>query len=366
MTRVLTLLAIAVFVSTTCAQEPKRKAPQVEVVFVLDTTGSMRDVLVVMTQKVFALCGQIKSGKPGPDLKVGFVAYKDRGDEYVTKLIPLTADLDTIYEELKKWKADGGGDTPESVNQALNEAVEKMEWDKATRTMKLIFLIGDAPPHMDYKDDVKYMETCKKAAKYGITINTVRNGNSGECATHFGEIAKLGKGQFLTVPQDGGKGLNIAAPQDKRLAEINAELIKLAMPFGPKADEYRKKLDAMSKLPEMAAADRAVVESRRGDPNESDLVEMVAAGKAKLDDVPAADLPAEVKRQAAGDRANFLAGIAKRRQAFLKEAGDLDTKRAAFLVKTQKEMAKKNPQKTFDQQMLEVLRKQAARYGIGY
>jgi len=326
----------------------------------------MGDVLEVMTQKIFALCGQIKAGKPAPDLKVGFVAFKDREDVYVTKVVPLTSDLDEIYEELKTWKAGGGGDTPESVNQALNEAVEKIKWDPASRTMKLIFLIGDAPPHMDYKDDVKYVETCKLAVKKGITINAVRNGTNAACANHFGTIAGLTKGQFLTVPQDGGKGLNIPTPQDKRLAEINAELIKLAMPFGPKSAEYRKKLDAMSKLSEMAAADRAVLEARRGDPNESDLAEMAAAGKTNVEEVPAAELPAEVNRQAAGDRARFLAGITKRRVAFSKEAGDLDTKRAAFLLKTQKEMAKKNPQKTFDQQMVEVLRKQAARYGIGY
>src|SRR5437016_13311503 len=102
---------------------PKPTAPKVEVVFCLDTTGSMGGLIDGAKQKIWAICNQIAGGKPTPDLKVGLVAYKDRGDTYVTKVFDLSADLDTIHAELKKFTADGGGDEPESVNQALDDAV---------------------------------------------------------------------------------------------------------------------------------------------------------------------------------------------------------------------------------------------------
>src|SRR5438105_1261087 len=106
------------------ADEPKeKKAPQVEVVFCLDTTGSMGGLIEGAKQKIWAISNQIASGKPTPRLKIGLVAYRDRGDAYITKVIDLTDDLDAIHEHLKGCHAQGGGDAPESVNQALTDAV---------------------------------------------------------------------------------------------------------------------------------------------------------------------------------------------------------------------------------------------------
>src|SRR6516162_5260889 len=95
----------------------KGPAPKVEVVFCLDTTGSMGGLIEGAKQKIWAICNQSAGGKPSPDLKVGLVAYRDRGDEYITKVFDLTDDLDAVHGNIKKFQAAGGGDTPESVNQ---------------------------------------------------------------------------------------------------------------------------------------------------------------------------------------------------------------------------------------------------------
>ena len=79
------------------ADEPTKKAatrPEVEVVFCLDTTGSMGGLINAAKQKIWAISNQIASGKPTPRVKIGLVAYRDRGDAYVTKVIDLTEDLD--------------------------------------------------------------------------------------------------------------------------------------------------------------------------------------------------------------------------------------------------------------------------------
>src|SRR6516165_2556723 len=159
------LLATAALTPDRQTEEPAKKParPDVEVVFCLDTTGSMGGLIDAAKKKIWSISNQIAAGKPTPDLKVGLVAYRDRGDAYVTKVIDLTDDLDAIHGHLMGFKAEGGGDFPESVNQALNEAVTKITWSKDKKTLKIIFLVGDAPPHMDYKDDVKYPESCQLA-----------------------------------------------------------------------------------------------------------------------------------------------------------------------------------------------------------
>ena len=79
---------------------------------------------------------------------MGLVGYRDRGDDYVTKVTNLTNDLDAVYNTLMEYQANGGNDTPESVNQALHEAITKLAWSKDPDTYRVVFLVGDAPPHM--------------------------------------------------------------------------------------------------------------------------------------------------------------------------------------------------------------------------
>src|SRR5262249_18851932 len=150
---------------------------------------------------------------------------RDRGDAYITKIIDLTEDLDAIHGHLRGFKAEGGGDFPESVNQALNESVTKIKWSTDKSTLRMIFLVGDAPPHMDYADDVKYPETCKLACEKGIIINTVQCGSHGETMKYWKDICLKAEGSYVQIAADGGV-VAVATPYDKDLARINAELSK--------------------------------------------------------------------------------------------------------------------------------------------
>src|SRR5919109_135242 len=81
------------------------KKPQVEVVFCLDTTGSMGGLIEAAKQKIWSISNQIAGGKPTPDLKVGLVAYRDKGDAYVTRVYDLSDDLDAVHAHLMKFAA---------------------------------------------------------------------------------------------------------------------------------------------------------------------------------------------------------------------------------------------------------------------
>src|SRR5262245_38530814 len=115
--KVLPAAALAALLGTPSAAraEPMPK-PKVEGVFCLDTTGSMGSLIEAAKQKIWAISNQIASGKPTPELKIGLVAYRDKGDDYITQVTDLTDDLDAIHQKLKTFKAQGGGDAPEHVN----------------------------------------------------------------------------------------------------------------------------------------------------------------------------------------------------------------------------------------------------------
>src|SRR6184192_3025009 len=95
---VLTLLALVAGPLVAEEKKPAVKKPQVEVVFCLDTTGSMGGLIEGAKQKIWSIVNQIASGRPTPDIKVGLLAYRDRGDAYVTKLFELTTDLDEVHK----------------------------------------------------------------------------------------------------------------------------------------------------------------------------------------------------------------------------------------------------------------------------
>jgi Mg-chelatase subunit ChlD len=178
-------------------------APRVDVVFVLDTTGSMGGLIQTAKDKIWSIATTMASARPTPEIRIGLVAYRDRGDQYVTRVVDLSDDLDSVYATLMDFQAGGGGDTPESVNRALHDAVHNISWSQDPQAYQVVFLVGDAPPHMDYADEASYPEIVKAAAARGIVINTIQCGNMPVTAEPWTQIASLGHGKFFQVEQAG-------------------------------------------------------------------------------------------------------------------------------------------------------------------
>ena len=170
----MSMLLVGIIATALCGQEkvkPADDAPQIEVCFVLDTTGSMGGLIQGAKDKIWSIADELVTTEPAPKIQFGLVGYRDRGDTYVTKVTDLTEDLDTIHTKLMAFQAGGGGDGPESVNQSLHESVTKMAWSDDDKVLKIIFLVGDAPPHMDY-DEVQYPEICALAMDKDLVTNT--------------------------------------------------------------------------------------------------------------------------------------------------------------------------------------------------
>jgi hypothetical protein len=159
--------------------------PTIEVVFLLDSTGSMSDEILSVKSHIQNILGDTMSGNPMPNVRIGIVTYRDHSPEdetYVYKMFDLSADIDQVMDDLHDIDARGGGDGPEAVADGLHAAVHDMDW--SDDAMKVIFLVGDAPPHGLEENgdssflqgcplDYDYLEETELAAELGITIHTV-------------------------------------------------------------------------------------------------------------------------------------------------------------------------------------------------
>ena len=185
------------------AQEPgaTKTAPRIEVLFVLDSTGSMSSEIDQAKRRILEIGAAIASGDPRPDVRFGIVTYRDRGDEYVTRRWPLERDWEKTRAALTTIRADGGGDTPEAVVQALHEGIRDTRWTLTQDVMKLVYLIGDAPPKR-YDDDPDIEKDLRWAAQNGIVIQAVGCGGIDHRGRDFfARVARGTEGRYhaLTV-----------------------------------------------------------------------------------------------------------------------------------------------------------------------
>ena len=343
--------------------------PRMEVCFVLDTTGSMTGLIEGAKQKIWSIANEMVSAKPTPELRLGLVAFRDRGDDYVTKDFDLTNDIDAIYGQLQSFHAAGGGDTPESVNEALDDAVRKMSWSTDKGVLKIIFLVGDAPPHMDYADAPKYPQVCQEAVKRDLIINTVQCGNLAETTPIWKEIAEKAEGSYAAIAQSGNMSA-IATPMDGELAALNRKLGTTLVAYGGER-AYRMvaaKQAAAENAPASVAADRLSFNARLGVAvqGEGELLDSLHSGKVKLESLKKDQLPTEFQKM---DDKELKAAIEKKqeeRAELQARIQKLSKEREEFLVVARKRLAESGKGDSFDEKVAASIRTEAARKGIEY
>ena len=165
-----------------------------DVVFVFDTTGSMGDEIAMLKKTIGDIKVQIAHHSPAPDVRFGMVLYRDKGDDYRSRVIPLTADLQRFSQQLNAVRAGGGGNYPEDVQEGLRQTMTAIKWRR--RGVRLAFLIGDAPPRMDHGQTYTYVSAMRDAARRGIKIATV--GASG--LDRQGELVWRQLAQYTMAP----------------------------------------------------------------------------------------------------------------------------------------------------------------------
>ncbi|WP_378924135.1 VWA domain-containing protein [Pelagicoccus mobilis] len=347
------------------------QAPTMEVVFVLDTTGSMSGLISGAKQKIWQIADKMKSAKPTPNIKFGLIGYRDRGDAYVTKKFGLNDNIDEVYANLMQFQANGGGDEPESVNQALYEAVSEMQWNPDRDTLKTIFLVGDARPHMDYPDDVKFDVSCQLAQAKGILINTIQCGSLGGTASFWKKISGSTNGTYAAILQDGGS-IIVDTQWDPVIQELNIELDATIIPYGTKLEQsYAKKnRSLLSSMTGAAMADRSsyLIKAGKGKAiaGDGDLVELIISGKLTIETIDRAKLPPSYQKLDEEELQKRIQDkIAKRQQIQANLVTNV-AKRNEFIEAEMEKLSKEDQDEVFELSAFQVIEAQAEAAGYSF
>jgi len=348
-------------------------SPIIDVVFVLDTTGSMGGLIQTAKDKIWSIATTMSSAQQTPDIRIGLIGYRDRGDQYITKKIDLSSDLDSVYAALMDFQANGGGDGPESVNQALDEGVNDMSWSQQANAYKTIFLVGDAPPHMDYRNDVQYPASVAAAQKRGILINAIQCGVDNKTRQVWQSIAQLGNGDYFQVEQ-AGSGIAIATPYDAEMAKLSAELDNTRMYYGTRKERSRMeskrvasdKLKAQASIRALASrgAFNASASGRKNKLGEQELVDAVSTGQVALEDIKADSLPENIRALKPAEQRKAIEDTAKQRRDIEARINTLSKERQVYLKSKVREG--KNEKESLDRKLYDTVRSQAGSVGLEY
>jgi hypothetical protein len=181
---------------------------RLDVHFLIDATGSMSDEIYQLKENMIVISESIHDLPSKPDVRFGMTIYRDRGDDFITQTLDFTPDIEAFTQKLSQVEANGGGDYSESLNEGLHDAIHLPEW-RIDETVSLIFLIADAPPHLDYANDYDYAEEIFEVAERGVKIFPVASSGLDDQGEYiFRQLAQIsgGKFLFLTYGPQGGPG----------------------------------------------------------------------------------------------------------------------------------------------------------------
>jgi hypothetical protein len=194
---------------------------RLDVLFLLDATGSMGDEIGSIQQTIDSIAARIAQFEPRPSLRFGLVSYRDQGDAYVTNLDSnFTADVNAFRQALLQVSADGGGDTPEDINSGLQVAIQQMDWSEDA--VRLVFLVADAPAHLDYGQEFDYTSATREAVRKGIKIYPIGASNTDDLAEYqFRQMAQQTLASFIFLTyQPGQSG---GAPGESTTMNVDPE-----------------------------------------------------------------------------------------------------------------------------------------------
>jgi hypothetical protein len=185
------------------ANAQSKPTPSLDLLFLIDSTGSMGGEISKIQQTIGDIANQINQLPGSPKIRFGVVTYRDRGDTYVTRKFGFTSDLAEFSNFLNSIVASAGGDYPESLNEALHVAIDDMDWN-STDAVRLAFLVADAPPHLDYANDYKYTDEVVNAVQKGIKVYTIgASGLDKQGEYIFRQIAQITLAQYLFITRGG-------------------------------------------------------------------------------------------------------------------------------------------------------------------
>lgn len=187
-----------------------------DMMIMLDTTGSMGDELEYIKAELKDMINRISTAAKVTDIRLSVNFYRDHGDDYTVRYYEFTENIDTCIEYLAKEYANGGGDYPEAVDEALINGVTEHAWREDA--VKVMFMVLDAPAHEESERqgvNNNLRNAVVSAASKGVRIvPVVASGANDDLECTMRKAAAVSGGKYIFLTNHSGIGLDHKDPVD--------------------------------------------------------------------------------------------------------------------------------------------------------
>jgi hypothetical protein len=360
------VLFFIVCMTLNAAPPVKRPVPPghlIQLAILLDTSNSMDGLIEQAKSEIWRIVNELaearKSGKT-PRLEVALYEYGNNNlsanEGFLRMIIPFTTDLDFISENLFQLTTLGG---EEFCGQVIYQSLRDLEWSSDPWDYKVIVIAGNEP---FTQGRTHYAKACRSAADKDIIINTIFCGNYNEgINTGWKNGAALTDGTYLNIDQD-LKVLDIAAPQDQKILELNQELNQTYLPYGKQGEAKKEAQEAQDSN---AASINRDVEVQRTVAKASvmysntvwDLVDAVEnEGVQILDKIEKDEYPPQMQKMNQAEKIKYIKDQMAKRKKIQQEIQELNKARNEYLVE---ENAKLKNTNTLGAAIIKLFRQQA-------
>ncbi|MDR0918391.1 MAG: VWA domain-containing protein [Oscillospiraceae bacterium] len=192
---------------------PTLNSSKLDLMFMIDTTGSMGDELSYLQSELTDVIQRIRTDNGQLPIRLSVNYYRDSQDIYTVKSNPFTTNISDAVSEMKEQSADGGDDWEEAVDLALENAISEHSWDSSAT--KLLFIVLDAPPHSTAKAKERILNTVLSAKEQGIVILPIAaSGIDTTTERLLRQLAVTTGGTYQFLTDDSGIGDSHTTPTD--------------------------------------------------------------------------------------------------------------------------------------------------------
>jgi len=303
-----------------------------------------------------------------PVLEVSVYEYGNSrlsGQEgYIRQVTGLTSELDRVSEALFALTTNGG---EEYCGQVIQRAVDDLAWSHSDQDVKAIFIAGNEP---FTQGPVPFRAAVAAAKKASVVVNTIYAGGYDKGAqTGWRDGAMLAGGSYMNIDHNQAIA-HIDAPQDKRIAELNARLNETYIPYGEKGQaglarqhtqDARTAQISSGLLAERVGSKASALYNNA----QWDLVDAVEEAAVAPESLEADQLPDEMKAMGAEERKAYVAEKAREREQIRAEIATLGEAREAFVAE-QRKAEVVSGEKTLNDALVSAVRRQGESKGYQY
>ena len=327
-------------------QQPQ--TPRIQLAILIDTSSSMSGLINQSRNQLWQMVNEFARARQNGKTPVLEVAVYEYGHSrlpaqsgFIRQVTGLTSELDQVSEALFSLTTAGGD---EYCGMVIQRAVNDLQWSNNKNDIRAIFIAGNEP---FTQGPVNYHHAIQSARDKGIVVNTIHAGDFQTGAnTGWQHGAQLAGGDYMHIDHNHVVA-HIVAPQDKRLAELNAQLNKTYVPYGASGakklerqarQDKRNQQESIALLAERFKSKVSSLYSNE----EWDLVDAVESGNINLKEIDTDKLPAPMQAMAPEQRQDYIQENAEQRRNIRQEIQALTEARDKYIAEKRRESAEKS------------------------